>query len=110
MRKIAIQALIILSSALVFQGQDNPATLPAGVAFPAQLISKLNSHKSKVGDEVKLEVTATLHGPGGVVVLPKGAKLIGTVSEVKDRNADGGQSEIRSEERRVGKECRSRWS
>ena len=94
MRKIVIYALLVLSISLVSQAQETPATLPAGVAFPAQLISKLNSHKSKVGDEVKLEVTANLHGPGGVVVLPKGAKLIGTVSEVKDRNAADGQSEI----------------
>lgn len=94
MRKIAIYALVILLISLVSQAQDSPATLPAGVAFPAQLISKLNSHKSKIGDEVKLEVTANLHGPGGVVVLPKGAKLIGTVSEVNDRNAGDGQSEI----------------
>lgn len=93
-----MKRVLLLIAAILFGivclSQDAGNTLPAGVAFPAQLITKLNSHKSKVGDEVKLEVTANLHGPGGAVVLPKGAKLLGTVTEVKDRSADDGQSEL----------------
>ena len=94
MRKIALSSFLLLAFTVAAFAQESSATLPANVLFPAQLVTKLNSHKAKVGDEVKLEVTANLRGPGGVVVLPKGAKLIGSVTEVKDRNAVDGQSEL----------------
>ena len=74
--------------------QDTANTLPAGVQFPAQLITHLDARKAKVGDEVKLEVTANLRGPGGAVVLPKGAKLIGSVTDARDRSAGEGESRL----------------
>ena len=74
--------------------QDTANSLPAGVQFPAQLITHLDARKAKVGDEVKLEVTANLRGPGGVVVLPKGAKLIGSVTDARDRSAGDGESRL----------------
>jgi hypothetical protein len=74
--------------------QETATSLPAGVQFPAQLITHLDARKVKVGDEVKLEVTANLRGPGGVVVLPQGAKLIGAVTDVHDRKAGDGTSSL----------------
>jgi uncharacterized membrane protein YgcG len=76
------------------RAQDTANTLPAGVQFPAQLITHLDARKAKVGDEVKLEVTANLRGPGGAVVLPKGAKLIGSVTDARDRSAGEGESRL----------------
>ncbi len=90
-RIVTIGCLLFASFAFA---QNAPAELPGGVQFPGQLITKLNSHKTKVGDEVKLEVTANLLGPGGAVVLPKGAKLIGSVTDVKDKTAEDGQSSL----------------
>lgn len=94
MHRSVLFFLVVFIFSFVAAGQEVPTTLPGGVQFPGQLITKLNSHKTKVGDEVKLEVTANLLGPGGTVVLPKGAKLIGSVTEVKDHNAEDGQSSL----------------
>jgi len=93
MRRILIPAVFVLLFFLPALAQENSAPLPAGVRFPAQLLSKLNSHKSKVGDDVKLEVTANLRGPGGVIALPQGAKLIGTITAVKPHTGDA-ESEL----------------
>ncbi len=90
MHKGFLSLALFLSLASVAQTASN--TLPPGVAFPAQMINHLDARKAKVGDEVKLEVTANLRGPGGVVALPQGAKLIGTVVEVNDRSV--GESRI----------------
>src|SRR2546430_17741914 len=43
-------------------------------------------------------------------VIDQRGKLLGTVSQNKMNREVGGFGHDRSEERRVGKECRSRWS
>src|SRR3989454_5284673 len=47
---------------------------------------------------------------GRPVLLPTGAMHLGTVSGLQRSRTPFDSIKIRSEERRVGKECRSRWS
>jgi hypothetical protein len=58
------------------------------------MINHLDARKAKVGDEVKLEMSRNLLGPGGVVAIPQGAKLTGTVTAVNDRKSSDGESSI----------------
>jgi hypothetical protein len=97
---VRILAIVgFLFTSIFCAAQNSPAsgataTLPPGVRFPAQMITHLDARKAKVGDEVKLEVTANLRGPGGAVVLPQGAKLIGTVTAVSPRVSGEGESTL----------------
>ncbi len=92
MHKGFLFLVVLISVTCLAQTAEN--TLPPGVAFPAQMINHLDARKAKIGDEVKLEVTANLRGPGGVVAIPQGAKLTGTVTGVSDRKSNDGQSRL----------------
>ena len=77
--------LAILACSLPSFGQQSPSVdekLPHGLRIPAVLDTSLSSHKSKVGDPVRLEVVADVHDRAGNVVLPRHAKLTGHVTYV----------------------------
>lgn len=92
MNKAVLLLVVLLSFACLAQTAE--PTLPPGFRFPGQMINHLDARKSKVGDEVKLELTNSIDGPGGTVAIPKGAKFIGTVTSVTDRKSGDGESRI----------------
>lgn len=92
MNRLVLFLVVLLSLGCLGQTAEN--TLPPGVAFPAQMINHVDARKAKVGDEVKLEASANLRGPGGVVAIPQGAKLTGTVTAVTDRKSSDGESRL----------------
>ena len=69
------------------------STIAAGTSLEAQLQSMLDVKKSKVGDEVILKTTKAIKQNGETVV-PKGSKLIGRVTEVKQKTKDNATSRI----------------
>ena len=130
------------TSASAQNGQGN-GSLASGTAFNAALSSPIDSKKCKPGDPVNAHNTEAVKTEGKTVI-PKGAKLVGHVTQASARakgesesslgivfdkailkngqeiplnagiqaiaSAQSGVSAAGSEERRVGKECRSRWS
>ena len=92
MHKTVLLLTVLLSIAAFAQTAEN--TLPPGVSFPGQMMNHVDARKAKVGDEVKLEMARNLLGPGGVVAIPQGAKLIGTVTAVSDRKSSDGESRL----------------
>ena len=91
--KTAVLFLVVLLS-LTSLAQTAENSLPVGFRFPAQMISHLDARKAKVGDEVKLELTNNINGPGGAVAIPKGAKFIGTVTSVSARKSSDSESRL----------------
>ena len=72
-------------------GRD--VNLASNTALAAQLENSLDARRAKVGDTVVLKTTQALHQNGEVIV-PKGAKLIGRVTEVQQRTKSNGESRI----------------
>ena len=67
----------------------------------------------KVTGYIKLQIPAgkaTPAPPVGPALGQHGVNIVQFTKEFNARTADQGDMIIRSEERRVGKECRSRWS
>ena len=93
MNRTAMCACLILVLSLATLAQEAP-TLPSGLQFPARMVSGVNAKKAKVGDEVKLEMAVIVRGPNDTIALPRGAKLIGTVTQASNRKAGGGVSSL----------------
>ena len=83
----------------VRQTFERPTIADVGLAV-RQEFSKLGL-KSRIGDGKRVGITVGSRGIKDILPI-----LLALVGEVK---ACGGEL-LRSEERRVGKECRSRWS
>jgi hypothetical protein len=81
--------LSILVLSLPSPAQQNAAAgqapsaekLPSDLRIPAVLKVTLSSKKSKVGDPVKLEVSADVRDQSGTVVIPRHTKLTGRVTQ-----------------------------
>jgi len=67
--------------------------LQAGSTVQAELVKPLDAHKNKVGDEVVAKTTHDVKSEGHVIV-PKGSKLIGHVTEVKAHSKEQATSEL----------------
>src|SRR2546426_11625163 len=85
-------------------------TLSLHDALPILVRARIPSHAPAPGASVRVEVP--VGPPTAVVAIPVSALRKGPGGDhvfliVAD---SGGRSRARSEERRVGKECRSRWS
>ncbi len=65
----------------------------AGSTVQAELVKPLDAQKNKVGDEVVAKTTHDVKS-GGHVIVPKGSKLIGHVTEVKAHRKDQATSEL----------------
>lgn len=72
---------------------DENSLIKAGTTIEAMLKSSLNAKKSKVGDEVILKTTKTIKQDGEVIV-PKGTKLIGKITEVQEKSKSDATSKI----------------
>jgi hypothetical protein len=60
-------------------------TLAPGMTINAELNSTLDSKKAKPGDPVTAKATEAVKSSDGRTILPKGAKLVGKVTESKSR-------------------------
>jgi hypothetical protein len=65
-----------------------------GSVIPVQLSKTLDAKKSKSGDEVTGQVTQDMKTNSGEVIIPKGAKVIGHVTEAQPRSKEQKESEI----------------
>lgn len=61
-------------------------TLGPGMAINAELNSSLDSKKVKPGDPVTARATEAVKSSDGRTILPKGAKLVGRVTQAKSRS------------------------
>lgn len=73
--------------------QGREVNLASNTALAAQLENSLDVRRAKAGDTVVLKTTQALKQNGEVIV-PKGAKLIGRVTEVQQRTKANGESRI----------------
>jgi hypothetical protein len=67
--------------------------LQAGSTVQAELVKPVDARKSKVGDEVLARTTQDVKSQGHVVI-PKGSKLVGQVTEVKAHSKEQATSEL----------------
>lgn len=74
------------------ENTDN-VLLRSGASLEAELQNTLDVKKSKVGDEVVLKITKTIREDGRVII-PKGTRLIGRITEVQRKTKDTGLSKI----------------
>ncbi len=62
--------------------------LPAGTIIPAELAKSIDAKKAKSGDQVVAKTTIDLRSRDGSTVIPKGAKVLGHVTDAKARSKD----------------------
>jgi len=62
--------------------------LPAGTIIPAELAKSIDAKKAKSGDQVIAKTTIDLRSKDGSTVIPKGAKVLGHVTDAKARGKD----------------------
>ncbi|PYV92091.1 MAG: hypothetical protein DMG90_05260 [Acidobacteria bacterium] len=68
--------------------QNQPMRFPAGTMIPAELQKTVDAHKVKSGDKVEAVVPADLQSKSGEVIIPKGTKVVGHVTEVKQKSKE----------------------
>jgi hypothetical protein len=61
--------------------------LAAGTTIPAMLDKWVDARKSKVGDEVTAQTTEPVKEDGQIII-PKGSKIVGHITEAKSRTSD----------------------
>src|SRR5256885_7228117 len=69
-------------------------TLAAGMSINAELNSSLDSKKAKPGDPVTARTTEPVKSSDGRSIIPKGAKLMGRVTEAKSRSKGDNESAL----------------
>jgi HAMP domain-containing protein len=75
------------------KGNAGPVILDSGTRLEGQLQSAVDVKKAQVGDEVILKTTKAVKQNGQTVV-PKGAKLLGRVTEVTKRSKENATSRL----------------
>ncbi len=73
---------------------NSPTSLPPGVKFPVALREELDVRHVHVGDSVRFEMTNNLLGPQRAVVIPKGAHMTATITEVSVRKRANDESRL----------------
>lgn len=89
--KTSGQASVDSNASVSKQGRQ--ANLQSNTQLAAQLENSLDARHAKVGDRVSLKTTQALKENGEVIVA-KGARLLGHVSEVQQRTKANGESRI----------------
>ncbi len=64
-------------------------TLPSGTGIPAALQDSINSRRNRVGDMVEARVTHDITDPAGRVVIPSGARVQLTITELAPAKGKG---------------------
>src|SRR5438046_7808699 len=62
--------------------------LPAGTIIPAELAKSIDAKKAKSGDQVIAKTTIDLRSKDGSTVIPKGARVLGHLTDAKARGKD----------------------
>jgi hypothetical protein len=68
--------------------QNEAMRFPEGTLVPAELQKTVDAHKLKSGDKVEAVVFADLHSQSGEIIIPKGTKVMGHVTEVKQKSKE----------------------
>ena len=80
--------LMLFQSGASAPAADKPNVLPAGISFNCMVRSNLSSKSSKVGDAVEVETVGDVNDGSGNPLMPKGARLTGTVTMVQKKSKD----------------------
>lgn len=97
MKVIAICLALLCANALAQNPQtptapaqnnqpNAPMRFPEGTLVPAELQKTVDAHKVKSGDKVEAVVPADLQAKSGEVIVPKGTKIMGHITEVKQKS------------------------
>src|ERR1700757_5388004 len=68
------------------------ASLAGGTAINAVLNSSIDSRKAKPGEQITAHITDAVKSSDGRMILPKGTKLVGHVTQASTRSKDQGES------------------
>jgi Bacterial conjugation TrbI-like protein len=68
------------------------ASLAGGTAINAVLNSSIDSRKAKPGEQITAHVTDAVKSTDGRMILPKGTKLVGHITQASARSKDQGES------------------
>ena len=74
------------------ENTGSEASLAEGTAINAVLNSSIDSKKAKPGEQITAHITDAVKSSDGRMILPKGTKLVGHVSQASARSKDLGQS------------------
>ena len=99
MKVIAVCLALLCASAFAQNAQTPPPPaannqpnevmrFPEGTLVPAELQKTVDAHKLKTGDKVEAVVFADLHAQSGEIIIPKGTKVMGHVTEVKQKSKE----------------------
>jgi hypothetical protein len=81
------------AGAAVNQPGQTPKIAPGSV-IPVQLTKSIDAKKAKAGDEVIARVTRDLKADSGEVLVAKGTKVIGHVTQAQGRTKEQRESEV----------------
>jgi hypothetical protein len=84
------------TSAVAGTGGTHPvsAGLNSGTAMQAELTKSIDAKKVKSGDEVTAKLTQDVKSSDGKVVMHKGSKLVGHVTEAQARSKENAESKL----------------
>jgi len=71
---------------------SSEASLAGGTAINAVLNSSIDTKKAKPGEQITAHITDAVKSSDGRMILPKGTKLVGHVTQASARSKDQGES------------------
>jgi len=74
------------------ENSGSEASLAGGTAINAALDSSIDSRKAKPGEQITAHITDAVKSSDGRLILPKGTKLVGHVTQASARSKDQGES------------------
>lgn len=74
------------------ENTGSDASLTGGTAINAALNSSIDSRKAKPGEQITAHITDAVKSSDGRMILPKGTKLVGHVTQASARSKDQGES------------------
>jgi hypothetical protein len=74
--------------------QGTAPQIAPGSVIPVQLTKSIDAKKTKSGDEVVAQVTQDMKTNSGEVIVPKGTRVVGHVTEVQARSKEQKESEV----------------
>jgi hypothetical protein len=75
-------------------GNDNHVSLAAGAVLQAELTKSIDAKKAKSGDEVSARLTLDLKTSDGKIVMHRGSKLVGHVTEAQAKSKENAESKL----------------
>jgi hypothetical protein len=75
-------------------GNDNHVSLAAGAVLQAELAKSIDAKKAKAGDEVSARLAQDLKTTDGKILMHRGAKLVGHVTEAQAKSKENAESKL----------------